>query len=636
MNRERYVENHNYIDYGQLDAFLFHEGTFYKSYEFLGAHHVNNEVEEGTRFVVWAPGAKEVFLTGDFNSWNENNLPLKKIEKSGLWNICISDVQEYDCYKYRIITQDNEVLYKSDPYAFHAEERPKTASKYYDIKGFEWSDHKWIEHKDDGHYNKPISIYELNLLSWKQKPNGDVYSYRELADELVSYIKEMGYTHIELMPVMEHPFDGSWGYQLTGYFAPTSRYGTPKDFMYLINEFHKKGIGVILDWVPVHFCKDAHGLARFDGTYCFETSDYIKAENQQWGTLNFDYSKPEVKSFLISNAMYWHDYYHIDGLRIDAVAYVLYLDFTGNNIKNINGGSENLEAVDFIQKLNKVIFEEYPNTMMMAEESTAWPLVTHPVNEGGLGFNYKWNMGWMNDILEYMEMDPYLRKEHQSTLTFTIQYAFTENYVLPLSHDEVVHEKKSLLDKMPGNYNDKFANLRLLYMYMYAHPGKKLLFMGGEFGQFIEWNEYQGLDWKLLEYEKHHKMRTFVIDLNKLYKKDACLYSLDNTYDGFEWIEHTNHKESIISFERIDTNGDKLIIIFNFSPIPRENYPIGVGELGTYKTLLNSDHQRYGGSTPRVKSYKALDEPFHDRAYSIRVNLPPLGGIFITNRKVRL
>jgi len=438
-----------------------------------------------------------------------------------------------------------------------------------------------------------------------------------LGDELVNYVKEMGYTHIELMPIMEHPFDGSWGYQLTGYFAPTSRYGTPKDFMYLINECHKKGIGVILDWVPVHFCKDIHGLAKFDGSYCFESSDDTKAENIQWGTVNFDYSKPEVKSFLISNAMYWHDYYHIDGLRIDAVSYMLHSD----------------DAVEFIQDLNKVIFEKYPHTMMMAEESTAWPLVTHPVYEGGLGFNYKWNMGWMNDILKYMEMDPSLRKYHQSTLTFTMTYAFSENYLLPLSHDEVVHGKKSLLNKMPGDYNEKFASLRLLFLYKYAHPGKKLLFMGGEFGQFIEWNEHKGLDWNLLEYEMHHKMRVFVIELNKLYKKEPCLYSLDNTYDGFEWIEHTNHNESIISFERIDTNGDKLIIILNFTPVERNNYPIGVSELGTYKTILNSDHQKYGGSTPRVKSYKSVEETFHNRDYSIKVKLPPLGGILLKLKK---
>ena len=630
MSETRKIDNYYYVDYGEMDAFLFHEGTFYKSYEFLGAHYVNREGIEGYRFVVWAPRAKEVYLTGDFNSWNEHDLPMKRIDKSGLWNICIDNVKEDDCYKYRIISQMNEVTYKSDPYAFYSEERPKTASKYYDIKGFEWNDDKWMKKKDDiNQYNKAMSIYEVNLMSWDKKENGDVYSYRELADELVSYVKKMGYTHIELMPIMEHPFDGSWGYQLTGYFAPTSRYGTPKDFMYLINQCHLKGIGVILDWVPVHFCKDAHGLARFDGTYCFESSDFIKAENKQWGTLNFDYTKPEVTSFLISNAMYWHDYYHIDGLRIDAVAYMLYLDFTGENIKNKHGGRENLEAIEFIKKLNKVVFKSYPNTMMIAEESTSWPLVTQPINKGGLGFNYKWNMGWMNDILEYMEMDPIFRKDHHKALTFTMTYAFSENYILPLSHDEVVHGKKSLIDKMPGSYEEKFSNLRLLYLYMFAHPGKKLTFMGGEFGQFIEWNEYQALDWHLLEYEMHHKFRSFVIDLNKLYIKEPCLYSMDNTYDGFEWIEHSNYQESIISFERIADNGDKLIAIFNFTPVSRLDYPIGVCEPGTYKTLFNSDHKRYGGTTLRIKSYKTLEQGIHNRDYSIRVELPPLGGIYL-------
>lgn len=633
LDDARTVDDCYYIDYGEMDAFLFHEGTFYKSYEFLGAHYINENGKSSVRFVVWAPRAKEVYLTGDFNDWNENNLPLKRIGESGLWNICIDKVLEYDRYKYRILTQENEVIFKADPYAFHAEERPNTASKYYDLNGFEWNDHKWMANKDENQYIKPMSIYEVNLLSWKKKPNGDVYSYRELADELVNYVKTMGYTHVELMPIMEHPFDGSWGYQLTGYFAPTSRYGTPKDFMYFVNQCHKKGIGVILDWVPVHFCKDAHGLAKFDGTYLFESSDYIKAENEQWGTLNFDYSKPEVNSFLISNAMYWHDYYHIDGLRIDAVAYMLYMDFTGIELKNKYGGRENLEAIEFIKKLNRVIFEQYPHTMMLAEESTAWPLVTHPIEVGGLGFNYKWNMGWMNDILKYMEMDPILRKDYHQALTFTMTYAFSENYLLPFSHDEVVHGKKSLLEKMPGSYLEKFSNLRLLYLYMFAHPGKKLLFMGGEFGQFIEWNENQQLDWNLLDYEMHHKLREFVIDLNKLYKKEPCLYSVDNSYNGFDWIEHTNYQESIISFERIDKDGDKLIAIFNFTPVVRENYPIGVSHEGTYKTILDSDHLRYGGSTPRVKSYKASKEPMHGRDYSIRVNLPSLGGLFLKLKK---
>lgn len=604
-----------YIEDGQLDAYLFHEGTFYKSYEFLGAH----RIEGGVRFVVWAPRAQEVYLIGDFNDWHETNLPLKKIENSGLWNICLNNVNEYDCYKYRIISEDGEVLIKSDPYAFHTETRPNTASKYYNLKGFKWTDDKWINNKSEN-YNKPISIYEVNLMSWKRKDDGNPYSYRELADELIPYVKQMEYTHIELMPIMEHPYDGSWGYQITGYFAPTSRFGTPKDFMYFVNKCHSKGIGVILDWVPVHFCKDDFGLAKFDGSSCFESEDDRYAENVQWGTLNFDLSKPEVLSFLISNALYWHEYYHIDGLRIDAVAYMLYLEF---------GGKEDLDSIEFVKKLNKIVFEKYPYTMMIAEESTAFPLVTHPIDKGGLGFNFKWNMGWMNDILEYMKTDPYFRKGNQKALTFSITYAFSENFVLPLSHDEVVHGKKSLLDKMPGSYEEKFDNLRLLYLYMYAHPGKKLTFMGGEFGQFIEWNEWQELDWFLLDYEMHKKMQIFIKELNRFYQRESCLYSQDMSFDGFEWIEHTNHRESIIAFERIDEHGDKLIAIFNFTPVRRSSYPIGVSEEGIYKTLINSDHKRYGGRTKRVKSYKSTKEPIHGREYSIRVDLPTLGGLYL-------
>lgn len=625
-------ENYFYIEDGSLDAYLFHEGTFYKSYEFLGAHCIEIDGVQAVRFIVWAPGAKEVYLIGDFNEWNESNLPLKRIENSGLWNVCVKNVKEFDCYKYRIISQDNEVRIKADPYAFHAEERPKNASKYYDIKGYMWNDKGWMEKKKENYYNKPVSIYEVNFMSWRRNEDGTQYSYRKLAEELVDYVKEMGYTHIEIMPIMEHPYDGSWGYQITGYFAPTSRFGTPKDFMYFVDTCHRKGIGVILDWPPVHFCKDDFGLARFDGTYCFESLDLDKAENTQWGTLNFDYSKPEVLSFLISNALYWHEYYHIDGLRIDAVAYMLYLDFTGKDMKNKYGGRENLEAIEFIQKLNKVVFENYPNTLMIAEESTAWPNVTKPIDVGGLGFNFKWNMGWMNDILKYMETNPLFRKDNQKALTFTMTYAFSENYCLPLSHDEVVHGKRSLLDKMPGSYDEKFANLRLLYLYMYAHPGKKLLFMGGEFGQFIEWNEWQALDWHLLDYEKHAKIQKIVKELNQLYKREGCLYSQDTSYDGFQWIEHTNHQESIIVFERIGKDGDKLITAFNFTPVERKNYPIGVDEKGTYQTIINSDHKRFGGNTKRVKSYKTKDEPMHDRKYSIKVDLPSLGGLYLKLR----
>ncbi|NLI65220.1 MAG: 1,4-alpha-glucan branching protein GlgB [Tissierellia bacterium] len=619
---------YTYIETGEMDAYLFHEGTYYKSYEFLGAHPVEIDGRDYVRFVVWAPRAREVYIIGDFNDWHETNLPLRRIGESGLWNICLEGVEEFDCYKYRIIAPDGEVRIKADPYAFHAEERPKTASKYYDIKGYRWNDRRWMETRTKD-YDRPMSIYEVNLMSWRKKEGDIQYSYRELARDLVNYVKKMGFTHIELMPITEHPFDGSWGYQTTGYFAPTSRFGTPKDFMYFIDQCHKKGIGVILDWVPLHFCKDDFGLERFDGTYCFESLDRTKAENEQWGTLNFDFSKPEVVSFLISSALYWLDYYHIDGIRVDAVAYMLYYDFLGKDIKNKYGGRENLEAIEFLKTLNTIIGHEYPEVMVIAEESTTWPKISYPIEEGGLGFHYKWNMGWMNDTLEYMETDPFFRKGNHHALTFSMVYAFSERFILPLSHDEVVHGKKSLLDKMPGSYEEKFANLRLLYLYMFAHPGKKLLFMGGEFGQFIEWDEWKELDWFLLDYEMHQKLHNYFRELNMLYQKEDTLFSLDTSYDGFKWIEHTNHEESIIAFERINKKGEKLIAAFNFTPVERKKYPLGVDKPGVYRTIINSDSRRFGGKTARVRSYKAIKEPIHGRDYHIRVNLPPLGGLYL-------
>lgn len=610
-----------YYEEGALDAHLFHEGTFYKSYEFLGAHPMDNDA---VRFVVWAPRAKAVYLIGDFNQWREYELELKPIKDSGLWNICLRGVETFASYKYLVITQEDEKIYKADPYAFHAETKPKTASKYFDIKDFPWTDNNWVNNKKKNNIDQPMSIYEVNLSSFKQKEDGSPYSYRELADELVKYVKKMNYTHVELMPITEYPYDKSWGYQGTGYFAPTSRFGTPKDFMYLVDTCHKNGIGVILDWVPVHFCKDEHGLAKFDGSYCFESLDTHKRENTHWDTLNFDYSKPEVKSFLISSAMYWHEYYHIDGLRIDAVSYMLYKSIDKQEL-----GNENPEGVEFIKELNSVILKYFPHTMMIAEESSAWPNVTKPIEEGGLGFTYKWNMGWMHDILRYMSMDPIYRKDHQNILTFNISYAFNENYILPLSHDEVVHGKKSLVDKMPLSYEDKFSQLRLLYQYMYAHPGKKLLFMGGEFAQFIEWKDDQELDWLLLNYESHTRMQDFMKDLNKLYKDEDALYSIDKSYHGYKWIEHENHNESIIAFERIGESGDKLICIYNFTPIERTPYPIGVDDEGEYKTILTSDHKRYGGDTKRIKTFKAKNYSSHGRNFTIEVALPAFGALYI-------
>lgn len=619
-----------YLNEGDFDVHLFHEGTYYKSYEFLGAHSIKRFDVNAVRFVVWAPNALSVHLTGDFNSWDHHSLPLQRIKGSGLWQICVINVEPFDSYKYRIVDKNHQIHFKADPYAFHAEERPKTASKYYDLNGFQWHDEKWIENRDNvTHYNAPINIYEVNLLSWRQKHDGKQYSYHDLAYELIPYVKELGYTHIELMPIMEHPYDGSWGYQLTGYFAPTSRFGTPKDFMFFVDQCHQNDIGVILDWVPGHFCKDSHGLYYFDGAPCYESSDYDRAHNDQWGTVNFDYSKPEVQTFLISNLFYWHELYHIDGIRIDAVAYMLYLNFGGKLLKNKYGGVENLEAIEFIKKMNTEVFKAFPYTLMMAEESTAWPMVSKPVSDGGLGFNYKWNMGWMNDILEYMELDPVYRKGFHKALTFSLAYAFSENFVLPLSHDEVVHGKQSLLSKMPGSYEDKFANLRLLYAYMMAHPGKKLLFMGGEFGQFIEWNEWQALDFHLLDYDSHRKLKRFVKELNHIYKSEDCLFDLDTSYEGYEWIEVDNANESIISFERINQKGERLIVLLNFTPVERQNYPVGISVPGEYRVILNTAHEAYGGSIADENIiYKSKEELMHHRYHSLRVTLPPYGGLY--------
>lgn len=625
---KRFEKDYYYPDTGREEAYLFSEGTNYRAYRYFGSHRLK---DGWTRFVVWAPRAMYVNLIGDFNDWNELDLPLERIEGTGVWQIAVRDAEQYDCYKYRIVGPNQEVRYKADPFAFHAELRPKTASKVYEMPKYKWSDAKYTKrHKEFDVYNHPMSIYEVNLSSWRRKEDGTFLSYRELAKELVNYVADMGYTHVEFMPLTEYPYDGSWGYQVTGYFAATSRFGTPEDLMALVDAFHAKGIGVIMDWVPVHFCADDHGLARFDGTNCYEWDDEFKAQNNQWGTRNFDFSKGEVQSFLISCALFFHEYFHIDGFRVDAVAYMLYLDFTGKDIRNDQGGRENLDAIRFLRRLNEVVFREYPESLMIAEESTAWPLVSAPTSLGGLGFNFKWNMGWMHDILEYMEMDPIYRRDHQNALTFPVTYCFSENYILPFSHDEVVHGKKSLLDKMPGYYHDKFASLRLLYAYMYAFPGKKLTFMGGEFGQFIEWNEWQGLDFFLLEYPMHRAMKAYVKALNKFYVSDKRLWEIDTSYDGYAWIEHENHQESMLSFERIDKEGRRLIVVLNFTPVARPNYPVGVTQEGEYKVLLNTDQARFGGHTTRNKRMKSKKEPFHGRDFSIRVDVPPLSAMYIS------
>lgn len=617
------------------EVYLYQNGSHDRAYKFLGSHKTkDSEGKDAVSFCVWAPNAKYVNLIGDFNDWNEYDLPLKRINDSDIWNICVYDIEEYESYKYRIVSPWDEIRYKADPFAFHAEERPKSASKVYDIEGFKWSDKRWLNKRAKANiYNEPMSIYEVNLSSWKRKEDGCPYSYRELADELVDYVKEMGYTHVELMPVMEHPYDGSWGYQVTGYFAPTSRFGTPKDFMYLVNAFHKKNIGVILDWIPSHFCKDDFGLARFDGTNCYEPVDQYRAENEEWGTLNFDYGKTEVVNFLISNALYWHDYYHIDGIRVDAVAYMIYLDFTGKEIRNHDGSNDNKEAISFLKKLNTAVYNDYPDTMMIAEESTAWPLVTMPVENGGLGFSYKWNMGWMHDILKYMEMDPIFRKDHHEALTFTMTYAFSENYVLPFSHDEVVHMKGSMINKMPGEYKDKFASLRLLYAYMYAHPGKKLMFMGDEIAQFDEWDEWSQLTWEVLEYDTHKEFKKYVSDLNELYRKEKTLFDIDTSYEGFNWVDLKNREESIIAFERIDSDGNEMLCIFNFTPVERKAYPVGVKDAGNYSIKLNTDMKKYGGSLVRNKPWRSKAEPIGDRDYRIEIDLPPLSALYLSHKK---
>lgn len=611
------------------DVFLFHEGTMTQSYKTMGAHPVKKEGVPGVRFNLWAPHAREVRIVGHFNQWAGHNHSMELLENSGgIWTLFIPWIGEGECYKYEIHTYHGEVLYKADPFAFYSEPRPATASIIYNHHRFQWHDSDWMEtRKYRVTHREPLNIYEVHLGTWKQK-EGRFCTYRELAHELVDYVAEMGYTHLELLPVMEHPFDESWGYQSTGYYAITSRFGTPDDFKYLVDRCHRRGIGIILDWVPGHFCKDDHGLICFDGTPLYEPSNPLRSEKEFWGTLSFDFAKPEVVSFLLSNAMFWFDVFHIDGLRVDAVASMLYLDFgkrTGQWIPNEKGGRENLEAISFIKKLNESIFARYPDALMMAEESTAWPLVSAPTYLGGLGFNYKWNMGWMNDTLRYMEMDPIHRKWHHELLTFSFCYAFSENFILPLSHDEVVHGKKSLLNKMPGDYWQKFAGLRLLYGYMMVHPGKKLLFMGGEFGQFIEWKDTEPLDWFLLDYEMHAKLHYYVKELNYLYLNQPALWKLDQEPGGFAWIDANNQNQSIVVFMRFSDDGEPLVIVCNFTPIVYQHYRIGIPYDGVYQEIWNSDSMLFGGSGIVNEGEKQADPyGWHHQPYSLKIKVPPL------------
>ncbi|WP_334077229.1 1,4-alpha-glucan branching protein GlgB [Paenibacillus sanfengchensis] len=617
-------------DISETDIYLFHEGTLYRSYRTFGAHVTEEDGRRGVRFTVWAPGARRVSLATDWNGWNGDNDVLYRIPDSGIWTRFFPGVAEGTFYKYDITGPDGGRFLKADPYAFCAEVRPATASVVKSLDGYPWRDGAW-RRKKRALYHKALNIYELHFGTWRQKADGSFYTYREMADLLIPYVKTMGYTHIEIMPLTEHPYDLSWGYQATGYYAPTSRYGEPKDLMEFVDRCHEADLGVLLDWVPGHFTKDAHGLRRFDGTPLFEYADPLKAEKPGWGTLSFDFGKPEVRSFLISNALYWMDVYHFDGLRVDAVTSMLRLDFekpSGQYVQNEHGGIENLEAVAFLRQLNETVFHYYPHALMMAEESSAWPLVTAPIHEGGLGFNYKWNMGWMNDTLKYMETPFAERPNRHHLLTFPICYAYSENFALPLSHDEVVHGKKSLLDKMPGTYEEKFAGLRLLLGYQMTSPGKKLLFMGGEFGQFIEWRDQGELDWFLLDYDSHRGIQAYTAALNRLYLEEPALWELDHTYDGYRWINADDANQSVICYLRKGKKmKDTLLVIVNFQPVARENYRIGVPRAGVYEEIFNSEHPAYrgidstGGKAKRVPSEKI---PWHQQNDSIEIPLPGL------------
>ena len=612
----------------------FLRGECTDAYRWFGSHKNNGRQV----FRVWAPNAKSVSIVGDFNNWAPKADMCEAIG-CGIFEAELQPLNTYENYKYAVETQSGEILFKSDPYAFHAETPPGTASKIYDISGYAWGDSKWRDsRKTVVPYNSPINIYEVHLGSWRRNADGTVLDYVTVAEKLSEYVLDMGYTHIELLPISEYPFDGSWGYQVSGYYAPTSRYGTPHDFMKFVDIMHQNGIGVILDWVPAHFPKDAFGLWNFDGTHCYEYADPKKGEHKEWGTAVFDYGRGEVQSFLISNAVYWIEQYHIDGLRVDAVAAMLYLDYNrrdGEWTANKYGGRENLEAIDFLRRVNSAVFKANPAALMIAEESTAWPMVTKPDYDGGLGFNFKWNMGWMNDMLRYMSLDPLFRKFNHDKLTFSFFYAFSENYVLPLSHDEVVHGKCSLISKMPGDYAEKFSSLRAFYAYMMAHPGKKLLFMGQEFAQFIEWDYSKQLDWLLLEYDKHRQMKGFVRELNRRYKQTRALWEVEDSWDGFSWISSDDNEQSVIAFLRQDKDGNQTIAVCNFVPVERTGYRIGVPKSGTYKVVLNTDDEVFGGNGCLTeKSFRSQKQPMHGFENSIELHLPPLSVLYLERRTV--
>ncbi len=617
-----------------FDKYLFGEATHYKVYNKLGAQVTSINGVNGVNFSVWAPNAKRVSVIGDFNLWDGRRHQMQLNGESGVWELFIPGLQEFDIYKYEIKTNENYLLEKSDPYAFFSETRPKTASVVYDVNKYKWNDQEWIEkRKSKKNLNKPISIYEVHLGSWMRVTEEDnrFLTYRELVDKLIPYVLDMNYTHIELMPISEYPYDPSWGYQVTGYFAPTSRFGTPDDFKYFIDKCHENGIYVILDWVPAHFPKDSHGLAKFDGTSLYEHDNKAQGEHPDWGTLIFNYGRREVKNFLISNALFWLKKYHIDGLRVDAVASMLYLDYgksDGNWVPNMYGGRENLEAVEFMKHLNSIVEEFIPGALLIAEESTSWGGVTNNVEYDGLGYSLKWNMGWMNDFLFYMENDSIHRKYHHNNLTFSMVYAYTEKFILVLSHDEVVHGKKSLLSKMPGDDWQKFANLRVAYGFMYAHPGKKLLFMGSEFGQWREWSEDRSIDWHLLEYDNHKQLQSYVRDLNKLYKEEKALWEKDFHTEGFEWIDCQDAERSIVAFRRLG-HEEEIIIVCNFTPVPLVDHKLNVWFDGKYEEILNSDDVKYGGSGI---INEGTIEIVGDSQKQLNLKVPPLG-VTILKRK---
>ena len=626
----------------EYDTFLFHQGTNCRAYEMLGAHLTEENGEKGVRFTVWAPNAREVSVVGEFNHWDTRVNKMAKIDDGEIWKIFIPGIKEGDVYKYAIMPQHGGPhIMKADPYGYYAEVAPATASRVYDMNHYEWQDAEWQEKKQRTQsYGQPMLTYEVHLGSWRRTPEGNQLTYREMAEQLVNYAKEMNYTHIEFMPLCEHPYEGSWGYQATGYYAATSRFGEPDDLRYLIDKAHQAGIGVIMDWVPGHFCKDDPGLRDFDGRNLYESDNPQRADNAGWGTTNFDYGRTEVQSFLISNAIFWMDQYHIDGLRIDAVANMLYLDYgrqSGEWQANKYGGNGNLEAIDFLHKLNETVFREYPQALMIAEESTSWPSISKPVYMGGMGFNYKWNMGWMNDTLSYFSLDPIYRKWHHDKITFSMMYAFSENFVLPLSHDEVVHGKCSLINKMPGDYWQKFAGLRAFFGYWMAHPGKKLLFQGGEFGQFIEWKWDSSLDWHLPEkYEMHTKMLEFSKNLNKFYVENKEFWQVDFDWGGFEWIDCDNADDSMLSFIRRADNGDFVIAICNFTPAVRHGARFGVPKAGVYEEVFNSDAAEFGGSNVlNENDIPSQEVPWNNKAQSIQVTVPPLATIYLRLKKER-